>query len=218
MPKVPRCPDAAHLAALKPKLTELQAGTTVYRVYFRGGDHPTLWNQFRRFGPSEARFDHHDPSGDQNNAVVYLADSPTTCFAEVFQQLRVIDRALSRPWLVGFELDASLSLLDLTGRFTTRMGASAALMGAPRSVGRNWARGLYAAYPGIHGMLYPSSMDGCGKAIVLNERAMAEGVFPDMPSLHRALDDRSLDTMINNAGRLLGYAVRSIECRTHTNS
>ena len=35
-------------------------GTALFRVYFRGGDHPGTWNGFRHFGPvPSGRFDHH---------------------------------------------------------------------------------------------------------------------------------------------------------------
>lgn len=42
----------------------LPAGTTFGRIYDAGGAHPSRWHEFRRFGPTGSRFDHHpEPSG-----------------------------------------------------------------------------------------------------------------------------------------------------------
>ena len=53
-------------------------------------------------GPTDARFDHHLGRGAtyQDRAVLYAAEDPITCFAEVFQRTRV-HRALGDPALLG---------------------------------------------------------------------------------------------------------------------
>ena len=129
MPKFPNPPSLETLAEIEPAIKRLTAGTRVWRVYFRGGLHPGRWNQMRTFGPTTARFDHHLPHAqgaptEQTRAIQYLALDGITPLAEVFQDTRVIDRAVRSPWLVAYELDADLELLDLTGTYPTRAGAS----------------------------------------------------------------------------------------------
>lgn len=211
MPKVPLRPDPERLASLAPQIEVLKAGTELWRIYFRGGRHPTRWNEFRSVGPVDAaRFDHHDPDSDEGyeKQVMYLASNPVTCLAEVFRKTRTIHRQDRVPWLVGFSLEADVKLLNLTGSFTTRAGASMGLTTGPRSTSRNWARELHASYPEIEGILYPSSMHGNRPAIVLNERAKAHSPIPASPGTHRELKDAALITVIKNAARELGYALR----------
>lgn len=205
--KVPREPDPERLRALPAELRTLPAGTLLWRVYFRAGPHPTRWRDFRHFGPADARFDHHpDPRpGLQAAAVMYLAESPVTCLAEVFQQTRVIHREARQPWLVGLRLAGAIDLLDLCGAFPTRAGASMGLMSGPRSVGRAWARGFHRAYPHIQGLYYPSSMHANRPAAVLNERAEAAGALPERPHFHRALADPVLLTVLKNAALEIGF-------------
>lgn len=209
MPKVPRTPSAARLTALNPDVRVLPGGSLTWRIYFRGGRHPTRWSDFRHVGPTDARFDHHRgrTATHQNRAVLYAAGDPTTCFAEVFQRTRVVNRWHDDPWLVGFDTAASAPLLDLTGSFATRAGASMALMTGARSVSRNQARGFYDAYPEILGLLYPSSMHANRPAMILTDRAEAAGVIPDQPSFHRALGDPALLGLLKNAARSIGYAL-----------
>ena len=200
MVKVPRRPDPERLANTDPEWYDSAAGDELWRVYFRGGAHPSRWDRFRAFGPTGARFDHHQ-NDDHEQAVLYVARSPVTCLAEVFQKTRTIHRRHRKPVLVGFAGHRPLKLLDLTGAFATRIGASMGLMTGARSVSRTWARGLYAAYPDAQGIAYPSSMHANALAIVLNERAI--GALPLTPDFHKALDDGGLVTVLKNAAREL---------------
>ncbi len=207
MAKVPKNPDLALLRQLAPDTTSIKKGTELWRIYFRGGKHPTRWNEFRHVGPVDARFDHHelDKLTSKKRAVLYAAANPLTCLAEVFQKQRVIKRSQSDGWLVGFEMAEDTAILDLTGGFPTRAGASMGLMTGARSVSRNWARGFYIAYPKLHGLRYPSSMYANAPAIVFNDRAANHGVLPEQPAFHRALTDPSLITFLKNAAHDLGY-------------
>ena len=188
MVKVPRRPDPERLA--NTEWYDSAAGDGLWRVYFRGGAHPSRWDRFRTFGPTDARFDRHQ-NDDNEQAVLYVARSPVTCLAEVFQKTRSIHRRHRKPVLVGFARHRPLKLLDLTGA---------------RSVSRTWARGLYAAYPDAQGIAYPSSMHANVLAVVLNERAI--GALPSTPGFHKSLDDGGLVTVLKNAARELGYALR----------
>src|ERR1700760_1833054 len=111
MVKLPEPPAQLTLA---PELYVVPAGSTLWRIYFAGGPHPTQWNDLRWFGPTNARFDHHDPPPrGQRKGVLYAAMEPITCLAEVFQATRTIDRQARAPWLVAFETTRPLRLLNL---------------------------------------------------------------------------------------------------------
>jgi hypothetical protein len=143
----------------------------------------------------------------QDRGVLYAAVDPVTCFAEVFQKTRVINRWHQEPWLVGFEIAAPILLLDLTGPFPTRAGASMGLMTGARSVSRNGAKGFYRAYPEIAGLYYPSSMHMTRPAMVLTDRASTAGVIPEQPSFHRSLGDPAILSLLKNAARVVGYVL-----------
>ena len=209
MPKVPRSPSPELLDSLDPEVRTVPAGSVVWRIYFRGGLHPTRWKDFRYVGPIDARFDHHvgNEPARQDHAVLYAADDPITCLAEAFQKTRVMNRWHKEPWLVGFETDKPMRLLDLTGSFPTRAGASMGLMTGPRSVSRTWARAFHDTYPEIDGLYYPSSMHANRPAMVLNERARETGVVPEQPSFHRSLGDPAILSILRNAAHALGYAL-----------
>ena len=181
----------------------------IWRIYFRGGLHPTNWKDFRYVGPIDARFDHHigNEPARQDRAVLYGADDPITCLAEVFQRTRVMNRWHREPWLVGFETDKPMRLLDLTGSFPTRAGASMGLLTGSRSVSRTWARAFHESFPEIDGIYYPSSMHANRPAMVLNERARDAGVMPVQACFHRSLGDPAILSILRNAAHELGYAL-----------
>lgn len=207
MPKVPRKPSLKYLQTLDPDIKQIRAGAVLWRVYYRGGPHPTRWSDFRHVGPTDARFDHQlgDEPEHQDRAVLYAADDPVTCVGEAFQKHRVVNRWHKEPWLVGFEVADTISLLDLTGPFATRAGASMGLMTGPRSTSRTWARGFYEAFPELAGLYYPSSMHANRPAVVLTDRAKTAAVVPAHPSFHRALGDPAILSLLRNAARALGY-------------
>ncbi len=125
MATFPDPPSKAQLQAIGPDITILHEGTRLWRIYFRGGPHPTTWNQFRKYGPTNSRFDHHTtPKRVQRRAIIYLAENGPTCLAEVYQDTRTIDRRRDNSWLVRFETVRDVSLLDLTNLWPTSAGAS----------------------------------------------------------------------------------------------
>lgn len=100
---------------------------------------------------------HHDPPPHrQERAILYAAIEGPTCLAEVFQDTRVIDRHRNDPWLAAFVIAGALDLLDLTGTWPTRAGASMAINSGPRPGAQRWARAVWDAYPVVHGLYYPS--------------------------------------------------------------
>ncbi|HBL28799.1 MAG TPA: hypothetical protein DD490_18345 [Acidobacteria bacterium] len=206
MAKFPEPPPAEILARTAPEIRHLPVGETLWRLYFRGGRHPTFWNHLRGFGPTGSRFDHQlPPPRLQERHVLYCAAQGPTCLAEVFQDTRVIDRTAHDPWLVAFELLQPLNLLDLTGVWPTRAGASMALNTGPRPRARRWAQAIYAAYEEVQGLYYPSSMHGNRPAVVLWERGT--WAVPPLPVFHRPLLDPALLPVLSRVARDLGYGL-----------
>lgn len=208
MAKVPDPPPVGRLRELGPEIQALAAGTALARAFFRGGPHPTVWRQFRTFGPTASRFDHHlsGPDGSpgvQERGILYCAASGLTCLAELFQDNRVIDRRDRDPFLAVFEVTRDLELLDLTGSWPTRAGASMALSSCPRNRSRLWSRACYEAFPEIDGLLYPSSMHAHRPCIALYERA--RDAVPGIPLFHRALSDPAVFDVLREARHRLGY-------------
>jgi hypothetical protein len=206
--KLPRPPAPEVLAALAPAVRRLPAGTRLWRVYFRGGAHPGRWNQLRTFGPTTARFDHQVPAPDgepreQERGIQYAALDGITPLAEVFQDTRVIDRFARSPWLVAYDLAAPLDLLDLTGSWPTRAGASMLLNCGARARAREWSRAFYDAYPQADGLLYGSCMHANRPAVGLWERG--HSAIPVHPVFHRALADKTLRLSLRNAAVEIGY-------------
>ncbi len=203
MPKFPDPPGVLTTLASK---TTLPSGTRLWRVYPAAGPRPVAWKDFRFFGPTNSRFDHHDPLATaQAKGILYAARDPTTCLAEFFQATRIIDRFSGAPWLVAFETTRSTPLLDLTGTWPTRAGASMAINSGPRPRARRWSRAIYAAYPAIEGLLYGSSMHANHPSIALYERA--QSALPAAPAFHRALSDPALLPRLNAAADGLGYGM-----------
>ena len=208
-------PSVSSLRRIAPDFAQLDHATELWRVYFASGPFPTTWHSMRHVGPTASRFDHHlDPpglSGPQKRGVVYVAGDPVTALAETFQDGRMIDLRRRDPWLAGFTLDtpnAPLTLLDLTGAFPTRMGASMAIGSGPRYRAQAWARQLYDAYPGAHGIKYCSSMHANKACFALTDRAHWAITSRARLVFNRALGDPGLLYRIKTAASRLGYAMR----------
>jgi hypothetical protein len=209
VPKLPEPPPAADLAAIRPDVRVLPTGTTIWRVYFQAGAHPTTWGQLRSWGPTNARFDHQTPPPSlQTRRILYGAIGPkaaVTALAEVFQAARVVDRVAGAPTWVAFSTSRELRLLDLSGTWPTRAGASMALASGPRPRARRWSRAIHDAYPDVEGLLYPSSMHANERSVALYERAAT--AIPGRPIFHRLLSDPAVLTLLKRACQEVGYAL-----------
>jgi hypothetical protein len=202
-----KAPTIKTLQAIPPALRRLPAGTLLWRVYDRGGAHPTTWDGFRTYGPTGSRFDHHPPPPRTHArlAILYASDAGATALVEVFQQTRTISRSRGAPALAAFALARSIDLLDLRGTWPTRAGGSMAIHSGSRARAREWSRAIHAAYPGVEGLLYASSMNAGKPAVALYERAQT--ALPALASLDLALNDPSLAAPIANVAAAFGYAV-----------
>ena len=208
MAKLPAPPARGGLAArASAEIHTLQGGTVLWRIYPRNGAHPAAWDRFRHFGPvATMRFDHHlPPQREQARGILYGALRVYTCMAEVFQETRTIERSRGGPWLAGLELSRAVRLLDLTGTWPTRAGASMALSTGRRDRARAWSARIYEDYPGVQGLYYPSSMDGNQPAVALYERAGE--ALAARPVFHRALADPALNAAVVKAALLFNYGV-----------
>jgi len=205
--KFPEPPAPSKLRVIDPDLKVVPSGALLWRIYFRDGKFPARWEDLRFFGPvSTARFDHHlEPPHEQNRGILYAACDYETCIAEVFQDTRVVDRKRNAPWLGGFPLRKEVILLDLTGSWPTRAGASMSMNSGPRPRSRRWSQAIYQAYPTVQGLYYCSSMNRNEPAIALYERALS--ALPGHPALNRALADPDLSEIIDWCAGNLGYLV-----------
>src|SRR5215218_6734439 len=208
MAKLPEPPPVAALRRIPPDVETLSAGTKLWRIYFRAGNYPATWDQMRYYGPrGSARFDHHlDPPRAQDRGILYAAtgkDAIATCVAEVFQDTRLVDTRRNEPWLAAFALMEDLSLLDLTGKWPTRVRASANINSGPRPRCRRWSRAIYDAYPDLMGLYHASSMNGNEPAVALYERASK--ALPRLPVFNRLLSDAPLLVPIERIAAELGY-------------
>jgi hypothetical protein len=187
----------------------LAMGTVLWRIYFSDGPFRTNWGDFRFFGPTQARFDHHlEPPRRQARGILYCADDPTACLAEVFQKTRTINRFRDAPLLAGFAIARRFDLLDLRGAWPTRAGASQAIATGARGVSRRWARVIYDAYP-VDGVAYTPSMLGGRVAIALFERVagIRRRALPARLLLNRPLADPYLLGPLAVAARRVGYRI-----------
>jgi hypothetical protein len=207
--KFPEPPPPTILASLGAAIRVIPPGTQVWRIYFQGGAHPTTWGQFRAWGPTDARFDHHlPPPSFQRREILYGALGPhaaVTTLAEVFQASRVVERTRRSPAWVAFALAEEIRLLDLTGTWPTRAGASMAITSGVRPRGRRWSQAIYAAFPAVSGLFYGSSMNANEPCVALFERAMP--AVPPSPTFHRQLSDPAVLTLLKNACAGLDYVL-----------
>lgn len=210
-------PDHQRILDATPRRTEvaiLAAGTRITRLHRLGGPHQLRWGEFRTWGPTTSRFDHHpDPAGNHlGRGILYAAtgkEAFTTVLAETFsagqQVVGPIDRSDRRPAITVFELVAELRLLRLEGGWVTRAGGNQAICSGVRETSRLWAREIYGCYPDLDGVSYVSSVWGQGVCVALWERAGR--ALPARPIASRTLDDPAMFNALAAAAFDLGVAL-----------
>lgn len=215
MSRLPQPPAPAALQELlRPHedIVAVHSGTRLVRVFAAGGKHKQRWNTFRTTGPlAHARFDPHPPAagGEPDQAdvgVLYFGLSARTSVAEVYQQTSIVDRTTRRPHLVVFQPRRTLRLLDLTGLWPTRAGASQEISSGPKDVTQAWARTIHTAFPDLDGLWYRSSMDSGDPAVCLWEPPAAEAL-PATPDVLLPLDYPGLDLPLSRICEALNYTL-----------
>lgn len=152
---------------------------------------------------------------------MYAGGDAATSLLEAFQATRVVNRRRDSPWVATFALARSVRLLDIGGSWPTRAGASQALgVGDAPAVTQAWARAVYADYPDIAGIIYPSSMHGrsrqsrpragvgsdlIGRSIALFERAAT--ALPSHPRMNMPLDHPGLADPLAVVAEEYGYDI-----------
>lgn len=191
-----------------PVLRLLKRDDEVWRIYFQGGRHPTAWNEFRSYGPTNSRFDHHTyPKREQGRAIVYGSagrQAIVTCLAEVFQDTRHINTTDRDPWLCCFRLARGLKLLNTSSEWPVRAGGNMAINSGVRHRSREWSRAIYRHYPEVEGIWYPSSLTN-QPSVALYERALS--ALPAAVTLNLSLRDPSLFGDLTHAASRLGYTM-----------
>jgi RES domain-containing protein len=215
MSRLPPPPDPADLAALlRPEdVVAVHTATRLVRVFAAGGVHRQRWNTFRHTGPlPHARFDPHPPgptggpTTTPDHSAVYFGLTARTSVAEVFQETSIVDRSTRRPHLVIFQPARTLSLLDLTGLWPTRAGASQEISAGPKKATQAWARAIRAAHPDLDGLWYRSSMDSGHPAVCLWDPPAADAL-PAAPELLLPLDHPGLDLPLARICDKLNYTL-----------
>jgi hypothetical protein len=208
-------PDAAAIEAAEPRTDPgwgqevlfLPPGTELLRIHPVAGAYPTAWDQFRTYGPTLSRFDHHvPPPHDQERGILYATYGPeafTTAIAECFQDgtgagVGPIDPVLNAPTMSVFAITDEIPLLDLDSAWITRARGNLAIKTGPRVISREWSRAIYEIHGGaVCGLAYQSSVLGPGRCVALWETA--EFAIPPDPELSRTMNDPALRPALDHA-------------------
>lgn len=181
----------------------------LFRVHYSSGAYPAAWNEFRTYGPLErSRFDPHPlPPGEHPGyGVIYTAPDHATALAEVSHPAGKINLSARTPILSGWQSTRPLRLLDLTGDWPARNGASRALQYAPRSTCRAWARAIkQQAGADTDGLLAEGTLIAHSLIVVLFQPATPH--LPPAPELSRALSDPAIAPLIAHAAKRAGLGI-----------
>lgn len=180
---------------------------TLWRIHRTEGEHVLPWNTLRTCGPLPSmRWDPHPGPQPISAAegVLYAAADVATSLAEVYQTMRVIDTRAGAPALTAWQPQRRLRLLDLSGTWLLRNTASAALLAAPRSICRRWARAIYTAWPELDGLYVPSTLTGRPNIVLWNAAADS---MPTMPSFSRPLTHPLVWSIAQAAAAEIGYHI-----------
>ena len=211
--RLPR-PDSGRIRDTTPRgkdLAVLRNGSRLVRLHALAGPLPCAWNEFRSFGPTASRFDHHPLPRRHHptRRIAYLTYGPdafVAAIAEYFQDggggVGPIDLTHRRPAITMLDIDGEVRLLDVGGGWTTRAGGNQAIRSGPRVASRDWSRAIYRHHKTVEGLAYGSSVWGPGQCVALWDRASS--AFPAAPTATRQLDDPALLPAVMDAAQRLG--------------
>jgi hypothetical protein len=203
--KLPGPPDPATLQLEAGDIRQL-IHEVMWRIHPTVGGHVLAWNELRRWGPvPNTRFDPHlSPPRLQNRGVMYCGLAVPDVLAEVFQQTRIIRPSARGVYLTGWQAIRPLRLLDLTGKWPVRAGASHAINTGRKDHTRAWAAAIHTAWPDLDGLWHHSAMTG-GPLVALFTHAADS--FPARPDLSVPLTHPDLSITLLDAAHQIGYGV-----------
>ncbi len=202
--KLPLAP-ALPLVRRPDDLHRICRDTALWRVHPTAGPHVTPWDRLRYVGPTTSRFDPQPPpSGRSDRGVTYASLDVATVLAEAFQRTRVVDVHRRAPYLTGWQPARTLTVLDLTGTWPIRNGASHVLTAGPKTVCRAWARAIDEQWPDLDGLWTVSTMTGRPAVTLFTTAADA---FPRRPAFSRPLSTPALQGALTQAAADIGYRV-----------
>lgn len=203
-PKAPRSPPER---LVRESHDVVEHTRTLWRVHRTKGEHVLPWNTLRTYGPLPSmRWDPHPGlrPGSGADGVLYAAADVATSLAEVYQTTRVIDTRAGAPTLTAWKPVRPLRLLDLSGTWLLRNTVSTALLAAPRSTCRRWARAIYTTWPDLDGLRVPSTMTGRPSVVMWS--AAADSI-PETPSFSRPLTHPLVWSIAQAAAAEIGYRI-----------
>jgi hypothetical protein len=136
--------------------------------------------------------------------VLYAADNLQTSLAEVFNTTRAIDCLSGAPAASAFRLRRRVALLDLTGEWPLRAGASHVINTGRRSATRAWARAFVAVWPDLAGLRHTSSLTG---ADCITFFSPAAGALPTHPAHTFQLSNPAYRNWMLVAADSIGYDI-----------
>lgn len=205
-PKVPRQPGGRPLACQPDDIISIQP--VLWRIHTVRGRHAQAWNDFRDWGPvAGMRWEPHPtpPAVHPGFGVTYATTDPSTAVAEVFQRTRVVRPAADKH-LTSWTPVRPLRLLDLTGRWAVRAGASYALTSAPKPTCRNWANAIRVDLPDIDGLWTHSTLTGDATTVLFEP---ARDSFPAAPPFSEPLDAGPVWALLRGAATDIGFRFAS---------
>lgn len=203
-PKAPRTPPEQ---LVRDPVDSVEFSGTLWRIHRTAGQYVLAWNQLRTYGPLPSmRWDPHPgpAPGTRTGGVLYAAADVATSLAEVYQTTRVIDTRAGAPALTAWQPQRPVRLLDLSGTWLLRNSASAALLAAPRSTCRRWARAVHTTWPDLDGLYVPSTMTGRPNIVLWNA---AVDSIPEMPGFSRPLAQPLVWSIAQAAATEIGYTI-----------
>ena len=180
---------------------------TLWRIHRTEGEHVLRWSKLRTYGPLPSMRWDPDPGPQPTSraeGVLYAAADVATGLAEVYQTTRVIDTRAGAATLTAWQPQRRLRLLDLSGTWLLRNTASAAMLAAPRSICRRWARAIYTTWPELDGLYVPSTLTARPNIVLWN--AAADSI-PTMPSFSRPLAHPLVWSIAQAAAAEIGYRI-----------
>jgi RES domain-containing protein len=201
--KLPLPPAPEALTLEEGDLAPVARHTVLWRLHRTAGENVIAWNALRFWGPSHARFDpQQPPPGPSDRGVSYAALDITTCLAELFQDRRAVDTVRGAPYLTAWRPGRTLHLLDLTGTWPIRNGASHLINTGPHDLCRAWARAIDSRWADLDGLWHVSAMTGEPEIALFTAAA---DTFPPRPLFSRPLSDPGTRGWVAAAAEQIGY-------------